>query len=179
MPSVELQPATVLGKLFSSFEHTAWRLESQPSYEADQRTETYAQWLRGEPWPDTSDNPWYVSRRAMAASGRRVERVRLVSQPPTEGERYLLARAPLTLAAGEDIRYLWRADAERLGLPSVDVWVFDSRVAALFHYDGPRQLGIELIEDPAQVLAYCQVRDAAWHHAVRHAEFVAAVPSGV
>ncbi|MDH6109503.1 hypothetical protein P3T36_000274 [Kitasatospora sp. MAP12-15] len=174
----DLLPAgPALSRLFEEFEHTAWRLESQPSYEADERTETYAQWLRGESWPDESDDPWYAQRRALIDTGRRIERVRLVSQPATDGERYLLARAPLTLAVGEDIRYLWRPNAERLSLPRIDVWIFDSRFGALFHYDGSRQLGIELIEDPARVLGFCQVRDAAWHHAIPHAEFTRAVPS--
>ncbi len=58
----ELHPPAVLPGLFRSFEHTAWRLESQPSYEADQRSERYAQWLRGEPWLDESADPWYAGR---------------------------------------------------------------------------------------------------------------------
>ncbi len=103
--------------------------------------------------------------------------MRLVSDPPTDGERYLFARAPLTLAVGEDIRYLHRGQAGSAGLPPTDFWLFDSRVVALFHYDGPHQLGIELIDDPAAVLPYCQVRDAAWHHAVPHAEFTVQVPA--
>ncbi|MEV7212067.1 DUF6879 family protein [Kitasatospora cineracea] len=175
---MELHPPSVLPVLFREFEHTAWRLESQPSYEADRRSARYAEWLRGDPWPDESAGPWYASRRALTETGRRIERVRLVSSPPTEGERYLLARAPLTIAVGEDIRCLDRGQAQALGLPHADFWLFDSRTVALFHYEGERQLGIELVADPAAVLPYCQIRDAAWHYAVPHSEFVTRVASG-
>ncbi|MEU9102121.1 DUF6879 family protein [Streptomyces sp. NPDC048361] len=53
-------------------------------------------------------------------TGKRFERVRLVDDPPTDGQRYLLASGLGNVDAGEDIRNLVRADAERLGLPDGD-----------------------------------------------------------
>ena len=74
---------------------------------------------------------------------------------------------------------MFRSQAQRLGLPMVDFWIFDSRTVARFSFEGDRCLGIELVTDPAEVLACCQVRDAAWHHATRYADFKARVPSTV
>ncbi|MFH0174926.1 DUF6879 family protein [Streptomyces cacaoi] len=37
--------------------------------------------------------------------------------------------------------------------------------------DHDTTLGVYVTEDPTDVLAACQARDAAWHHAVRSAEF--------
>jgi hypothetical protein len=83
-------------------------------------------------------------------------------------------------AAGEDIRNLWRADAEKLGLPAEDFWLFDSRRALLLHFgDEDDYLGAELIEDPARIVRFCQVRDAAWHYAIRREEALAQVTSTV
>ncbi|MEE1823036.1 hypothetical protein PUR61_12670 [Streptomyces sp. BE20] len=99
--------------------------------------------------------------------------------PPTPGQRYLLDNAERNSAVGEDIRYLWRADADRLGLPAEDTWLFDSRVIALLRFDPDDDLtGVELITDPVQVARACQVRDAARHFATPHRAFVAGVPSG-
>ncbi|GAB2926057.1 hypothetical protein GCM10022245_67900 [Streptomyces mayteni] len=79
---------------------------------------------------------------------------------------------------GEDIRNLWRDEADHLQLPSEDFWIFDSRVVALLHFDDADDItGVELITEPRRVLRYCQVRDAAWHHARPYQSFAAEVAS--
>ena len=90
--------------LFNSFEHTAWRLETQRGYDADQSTEKYQRFLRGEDPGRKPDDPWYVTMREQTAEGKRVERVRLVDEPATTGQQFLLTGAPYNIAAGEDIR---------------------------------------------------------------------------
>ncbi|MGI5518227.1 DUF6879 family protein [Streptomyces sp. CA-106131] len=54
--------------------------------------------------------------RAQSAAGKRFERVRLVDEPATQGQEFLLARAPGNAGASGDIRNLTRAEAERLRL---------------------------------------------------------------
>lgn len=99
--------------------------------------------------------------------GKRFERVRLVDEPATDGQRFLLASGLGNVEAGEDIRNLYRADAQRLGLPDYDFWLFDCRLVMKFHFSEEGEtLGVELIEEPAEVLRACQVRDLAWHYAV-------------
>ncbi|CAL2059374.1 conserved protein of unknown function [Streptomyces murinus] len=175
----ELVNTAVLNELFETFEHTAWRLETQRGYESDRQSDRYQRWARGDGYSAEGREKFLDGRRALAKQGKRVERVRVVDDPPTENQRYLLVGAPSTIAAGEDIRHLWRADADRLALPNADFWLFDSRTLALFHHEEGRTLGLELITDPAEVLKACQVRDAAWHFAVPYEEFAARVPSDV
>jgi hypothetical protein len=70
---------------------------------------------------------------------------------------------------GEDIRSLWRSDAQRLQLPEEDFWVFDSRLVAVLNFDEDDNLvNVELITEPVEVNRYAQARDAAWHHAVNY-----------
>ncbi|MFG2875089.1 DUF6879 family protein [Streptomyces sp. NPDC048337] len=175
----ELTSTAVLNELFEDFEHTAWRLETQRGYEADQKSDRYQRWARGEGYSAGGREAFLAGRRKLVEQGKRVERVRIVDDPPTENQRYLLAGAPATIEAGEEIRHLWRADADRLGLPPSDFWLFDSRTLARFHHEDGRTLGLELITDPAEVLKACQVRDAAWHFAIRYEEFARRVPSAV
>ncbi|MFD3557514.1 DUF6879 family protein [Streptomyces goshikiensis] len=169
-----------IDRLFrEGFEHTAWRLESRRAYHVDYEGETYQRFLRGEEPARDPDRPWLVNMRRQTGAGKRVERVRLIDDPPTTYQRYGLTGAPAAVEAGEDVRYLPRLRAEQLGLPVEDFWLFDSRYVALFHYEGDEPIGLELIDDPARVLRYCQARDAAWHYAIPYGEFVAQVPSAV
>ncbi|MFH8789394.1 DUF6879 family protein [Streptomyces roseoverticillatus] len=164
--------------MFETFEHAAWRLETRRAYRSDEETETYQRFMQGRDAGYDLDDPWCTSRREQSALGKRFERVRIVDNPPTPGQLYLLDGARRNAAVGEDIRNLWRSDAERLRLPAEDFWLFDSRVATLLHFDSEDRLtGVELITDPVKIAHYCQVRDAAWHYAAATREFQAELPS--
>ncbi len=90
----------------------------------------------------------------------------------TTEQRFLLDYARHNAAVGEDIRYLWREDAA--DLPTEDFWIFDSRIVALLHFDDADNItDIELITEPAEVVRYAVVRDAATHHAVPFDQFAA------
>lgn len=164
------------GKLFESFEHTAWRLETRRRFASDELTDTWAQFAAGQPIEWDYEDEWCTNVRAQTAQGKRFERVRIVDSPPTPGQLYLLDNAKRNCAVGEDIRNLWRGDADALQLPAEDFWIFDSRLVALLRFDGDDNLvDVELISEPAEVVRYAMVRDAAWHHAVPYAEFAAAL----
>ncbi|MER6411958.1 DUF6879 family protein [Streptomyces humidus] len=163
------------GRLFTQFEHTAWRLETRRRYASDEAADTYTQFIRGESvdWDET-DSEWCANRREQTALGKRIERVRIVDNPPTTGQLYLLDNARRNSAVGERIMSLWRSEADRLNLPSEDFWLFDSRMVALLKFDDADNLAdVELITEPAEVVRYSMVRDAAMHHAVPYEEFAA------
>ena len=119
---------------FTTFEHTAWRLETRRGYASDRAGEKYHRYVETQQMADDPDRPWCVNVRAQTAQGKRIERVRIVDDPPTREQRYLLAGAAINNEAGEDIRNLWRAQADRLGLPAVDFWLFDARRALVLHF---------------------------------------------
>ncbi|MEV5983466.1 DUF6879 family protein [Streptomyces sp. NPDC052051] len=161
--------------LFTQFAHTAWRLETRRRYASDELTDSYARFTRGEPieWEGV-DAEWCAERREQSALGKRFERVRIVDHPPTAGQLYLLDNARRNSAVGEKILNLWREAADSLGLPAQDFWIFDSRLVALLNFDETDSLvNVELITEPAEVLRYAMVRDAALHHAIPYEEFAA------
>ncbi|MEU0069531.1 DUF6879 family protein [Streptomyces sp. NPDC006332] len=179
-PAPELQPFASISHLFREFRHTAWRLETRRGYASDRRSEKWARWQAGEDIAQDPANGWRENVAVQTAAGKRFERVRLVDDPPTEGQQFLLASAPGNIAAGEDIRNLTRAQAEQLRLPAFDFWLFDSRIVARFAFDeDDTTLGVYVTEDPAEVLAACQARDAAWHHAAPTTEVAGRVRSTV
>ncbi|WP_081982461.1 DUF6879 family protein [Streptacidiphilus albus] len=170
----------ILEFFHDGFRHTAWRLETRRSYAADQRSEAYQRFLRGEPRQAAPDNPWSAMVREQTGKGKRIERVRLLDDPLTQNQQYSLTSVSENLEAGEDVRYLRRADAAEQHLPDEDFWLFDAQRAARFHWDESGwATHLELVDDPAVVLTYCQARDAAWHYAIRYEELTAQVPSAV
>lgn len=175
----ELRPFSSITHLFREFRHTAWRLETRRGYASDRNSPKWQRWQAGEDIAAESSG-WLDNVAEQSAAGKRFERVRLVDEPATEGQQFLLTSAPGNVRAGEDIRHLTRAEAERLRLPDFDFWLFDSKVLARFAFDEEdTTLGVYVTEDPAEVLAACQARDAAWHHAVPTAEFAERVRSTV
>ncbi|MFE9838714.1 DUF6879 family protein [Streptomyces sp. NPDC005551] len=165
--------------LFARFEHTAWRLETRRRYASDEATDRWGRFVETGTVGDDSvlgaeHNRFGDMIRAQTAQGKRIERVRIVDRPPTTGQLYLLDSARWNIGNGEDIRNLWRDDADRLRLPAEDFWLFDSRLIALLRFDRDDQLThVDLITEPAEVVRCSMVRDAAWHHAVSRQRFMA------
>lgn len=154
-------------RLFHDAEHTAYRLEVRSSYGIPEEDEPYRRFLEGEdPGLDWFE-PWLNLMREETGKGKRVERVRVIDEPPSDYLRFELWGTPYNLAAGEDIRYLARPQAEHLALPDYDYWLFDSRIVARLQFgEHDRFLGVHLSDEPADVLAHVQWQGAAWHHAI-------------
>ncbi|MGW6095057.1 DUF6879 family protein [Streptomyces sp. NPDC055157] len=172
----DLIPFAEAAHLFTEFEHTAWRLETRQGYASDRNSPKWQRWQAGKDVAAEPFDAWRLNVQRATGQGKRFERVRLVDDPLTEGQHFLLTTASSNVAAGEDIRNLYRTDAARLGLPDFDFWLFDSRILARFVFDeDDTTVGVVLTEDPADVLAACQARDAAWHHAIRTADFARTV----
>ncbi|MFG2783694.1 DUF6879 family protein [Streptomyces prunicolor] len=166
------------GRLFETFEHTAWRLETRMRYQSDTEDPTYDEFLRTGRFDLDTQDEWSQLIRRQTSVGKTVGRVRIVDSPPTPGQLFLLTDAPRNAAAGEDMRYLWRQEADARNLPAEDFWVFDSRLVALLRFDDADVLlGVEVITEPAEVNRYMQVRDAATHGAVAYDRFAEQVTS--
>ncbi|MDV5145946.1 hypothetical protein R1T08_17440 [Streptomyces sp. SBC-4] len=150
------------GQLFRTFEYSAWHLETRGRYASDEEDEGYRAFLETGEAPMDLDSDWCRNISAQTAAGKYVGRVRVVDNPPSDGQRFLLSYARCNAATGEDARNLWRAEAEAALLPAEDFWIFDSRIAAVLRFDDQDTFhDVEIITEPAEVLRYVQVRDAA------------------
>ncbi|MFK0157287.1 DUF6879 family protein [Streptomyces sp. NPDC090493] len=168
----ELVDRDTFRRLFETFEHTAWRLETRRGYASDRQDPDFQMFLTTGTTVLEPGEPWFTNIRRQTEAGKRVGRVRVADNPPTTEQLFLLDYARHNATVGEDIRYLWRADADRLALPAEDFWIFDSRLVALLNFDDTDNLlSIELITEPAEVVRYTIVRDAAMHGAVSRDQF--------
>lgn len=162
------------GQLFETFEHSAWHLETRRGYASDREDLGFDEFLATGEAPSDLDSDWCQNIRRQTAAGKYVGRVRVVDNPPTDGQRFLLSYARVNAATGEDARNLWREAADRAHLPAEDFWLFDSRLVAILRFDDQDVFhDVEIITEPAEVLRYCQVRDAAVHASIPYDAFAA------
>lgn len=140
--------------LFETCERSALRLEARGHADIDDERAELAEFQAGGLPEAYSREPdrWTRMLERHAAAGRSFRRVRVLDDPLTAYNRYMIYTGMATVAVGEDIRYLARAEANALDLPDHDFWVFDSaRLLELrFTADG-RFLGNDLITDPGVV----------------------------
>ncbi len=147
-------------------------MEVRATYAPPYERESFEKFLAGEPYELPWMQDWLSMVRDAAREGRRFARVRVVSLPLSDYNRWSYVIAQHNIAAGEDIRYLIRERAQDAGLPNRDYWLFDSRKLLRMRFDeNDRFVGGEIIEDSAEIVRHNYWRDAAWHHAVRRDEF--------
>ncbi|MGH3981983.1 MAG: DUF6879 family protein [Pseudonocardiaceae bacterium] len=169
-----MQPGPEFRQLFHSFDHTVFRLEVRDRYDAPYENESVRKFLAGEPDDLSWSDSWLSMVRSARIEGRTYSRARVVSVPLTDYSRFGLWASQFTVAAGENIRYLTRNQAQEIRLPNHDYWLFDSRKLMRVHFDeNDRFLGGEVIDDSAEIVQHNYWRDAAWHHAVERDDFAA------
>ncbi len=151
-------------ELFETYRYTARRLEPRDRYNTGYSSEPMRRYLAGEPVDYSFLDSWTGGVRARTAQGKRMTRVRVVTEPLTDYVRYSLHIARLNVAAGDEIRYLPRQRSRELelDLPDEDYWIFDARTVSIIHFDeGDRPVGNELIDDPQEIVPRLHGFDAS------------------
>jgi hypothetical protein len=165
--------------MFRAFRESAFRLETREHYAMTYEREGFARFLEGRPQPP-AELPWWKAwldqMRDLTREGKRIERVRLVSDPPSDYQRWELWATPWHAEAGERISYLSRYAAEALGVPvDDDWWLFDSERLVIMKFTAAGEVGHRaLITDPGIVARHCEWRDLAASHAATAGAFAAA-----
>lgn len=167
-----------LGEFLAGFRESAFRFEMRDRYNSDVGREPFRKFLAGEPDDYTWHRSWLEMIRGDRLAGKRWQRVRIVSVPLSDWTRYGIGVARLSVVAGEDIRYLRRDTATRLGLQPYDAWLFDSQQLVRLHFDDDDDTftGAELLTDDEVVQRHRSWRDLAWRHAQNIEKFLESLP---
>jgi len=128
---------TDLAALLQNFRHSAFRLETLERYTVPQEAEWFEQWRRTGRLPELTpeNDSWLRMVHDHTRSGRVMQRVRVVSTPLTDYERFELALFPPSLEAGEDIRVISRSVLRSMLRVREDFWLFDHQTAIMLRYD--------------------------------------------
>ncbi|WP_245998049.1 DUF6879 family protein [Nocardia pseudobrasiliensis] len=150
----------------------AFRLEVRDSYGVPAEQEPLQRFLKNEPF-DTRGwfQDWYDFVRELTSRGVAMSRIRVVTVPHTDYQRWVLTVTALNVEAGEDIRYLPRNLAG--DIPSDDWWLIDNeRVAyTLSDHEGRAIGGVGVTTDP-NILSYCRSeRERLWSSGEPYSEY--------
>jgi hypothetical protein len=161
--------------LFTSFQHTAFRLETLQRYNDPGEAEALQRFLDGEPVIQTDESGSYGRLvRDARASGKVMQRVHVVTEPLSDYLRFELAVYAGSVDAGEDIRILPVTPGVDLDLPGHDYWLFDSRTLVILRYNTDDQLTTaEVIGDPGSIVRHAYWRDVALTTAIPYATYLA------
>lgn len=167
-------------ELFRTAEHSVLRLEMRRHTDIESERPEFNAFLAGE-LPEVRDwapTWWTEMVSGHAAAGRPFRRVRVMDDPLTDYNRYMIWTGSRNVAVGEDIRYLARAEANKLDLPDHDFWVFDStRLAELRFTDDGRFIGQDLITDLDTVARHEEWINRAFAAATPSVDYVAEDPT--
>ncbi|MDQ7903078.1 hypothetical protein RB614_00900 [Phytohabitans sp. ZYX-F-186] len=164
-----------LGKFFGSFSASAFRFETRDRYISTVGKTPFQKYLAGEPDDHAWHRGWMEMLSRDVAVGKTWRRVRIVSVPLSDYNRYSIGIGRLSVRAGEEIRYLTREAARALSLAPLDAWLFDSRVLVHLHfYDDDTFREAEVVEDQGVVDQHLMWRDLAWQQAIPLEDFAAA-----
>lgn len=164
------------GALFSSFERSAFRLETLPEYAVDQEIDVFNRWLAGEPnLPKDWLPEWFQQIADSTNAGREWTQIHAFAgglNPYLKYEiewAYVMSdEAGMKVAILDDPRPQHHFGA----LPYEDFWLFDDSVVVAMDYDAEGHFtGARKITDPATVSRYRQARDVALRHATPLAEY--------
>jgi hypothetical protein len=160
-------------RLFSAFTRTAYRLEVRRAYGILEEDRPFQQYLAGEDPGIDWLRPWLVLMGEQTGQGKRVERVRVVDDPPSAYLRWEIENTPHNLGAGEDIRYLFRDTARRLHLSQYDYWIFDDTLLVLLEFDDrDRFLGFRTTRNRTAIDEHRRLQTCAWREALTYEQYV-------
>jgi Family of unknown function (DUF6879) len=150
-----------------NFKRSAFRLETLPEYDVPQEAEMLAAFKRGRPIQLPDDHPWLLTVRQHCGAAKTMQRVRIVSSPLTDYERFELLLYRLSHGAGEDVRISNSVEIRNYG----DWWLFDGEAVIVLKYDATgRFLGTEQASD---VVRYRRIRDLVLENSIPFADFTA------
>ncbi len=164
------------GRLFTSFQQSAFRLETLAQYLVAEEADDFAAFQAGRPPPRRTpeDDEWLRMIAQDTAAGKHWSRVHVVEHPLTSYLRYELACYPDSVAAGEQVLIADRdAHPQLVSLENGDFWLFDDRLVVRMRYDDQGHwLGAERAPD-ADLQEYHRRRDLALAHAVPLEDYLA------
>lgn len=141
----------------AGFKQSAWRFEHQPSYDVAYEQQGFRDFLAGDPTPPTDNSSlssWLAQVALHVSAGKTVGRLRVVDEPPTDYQRWMMWMCRWNRESGEVIDHLTRGEALAAGLPAVgdeDWWLLDDTRLLVTRYDQGRPLRSELVDDEPDV----------------------------
>jgi hypothetical protein len=161
-----------LTDLINSFQKEALHLEMRDSYGTAAEIPHLAKWEAGEPDDTEWLQPWFDRVRAATRAGKVFRRARIVSEPVSDYQKWVLKDSHLFVEAGEDIRWVPRSRVSTLTLPGNDFWLFDTHVVVFLIFAGNGLVvDRQKTTDSAAIQLCTTAFDAVWELSIPDSEY--------
>ncbi|MDQ2884334.1 MAG: hypothetical protein M3Y48_25150 [Actinomycetota bacterium] len=158
--------------LFTSFKRDALHLEMRDSYGTADEIPHLRKWEAGE--PDDADwlQPWCDLVSARTRAGKVFRRARIVSEPISNYQKWVLKDTPLLVEAGEDIRWIPRIHVSTVALPGNDFWLFDDEVVVFLIFAASGLVVDRHTTTDRGVIELCRTSfEEVWKLSIPHSEY--------
>jgi hypothetical protein len=162
-----------LRQLSRGIQNSFVHLETRDSYGTETELPHLVSWRRGEPDDYAWLQRWLEMLREHRTAGRTCRRARVVSEPLSEYQQWVLSSADLFVDAGEDIRYVPRPRLTGTPLPgSGDFYVFDDNLVMFLHYAGNgTNTAFQITDEPHAARACQDAFESVWRIAAPLREY--------
>jgi hypothetical protein len=160
---MESVPYKQLREHFATFKREAIHLEMRDAYGTEVELPHLSKWLNGEPDDAEWLQPWFDTVHAARQAGKVFRRARIVSEPITDYQRWVLKDSHLFVDAGEDIRWVPRRLVSTIALPGNDFWLFDDEVVIFLIFTGSGLVVDRLMTTEPSAIELCHAAfEAVW-----------------
>jgi hypothetical protein len=158
--------------LFTSFKREALHLEMRDAYGTEAELPHLRKWLAGEPDDTVWLQPWFDLLRTGTQAGKIFRRARIVSEPVSDYQRWVLKDTHLYVEAGEDIRWVPRSRVSTVALPGNDFWLFDDELVVFLIFAGNGLVVDRLSTTDHAALDLCRSAfEAVWKLSIPNREY--------
>lgn len=159
--------------LFTEARKSAFHMEVRDVYAVPEESEPLRRFLAGESDDGYDADDWIELITTLAARGVSMSRIRVVTVPHSDYQRWLLSVTGPSVEAGEDIRYIDRGSVNAADVPTDDWWIFDDEKVAFNLVDPEgKPVGPGITTDPG-IVKYCRtVKDRLWRSAVPYSQHI-------
>ncbi|WUH98606.1 hypothetical protein OHR68_34655 [Spirillospora sp. NBC_00431] len=126
---MELITGEARQEFFRTFRREALHLEMRDAYGTQVEQPHFRKWETGEQDDRKWLQPWFDTVRAATRDGKVIRRARIVSEPISDYQRWVLSDSHLFTDAGEQIMWIPRRLVSAIALPGNDFWLFDEEAA--------------------------------------------------
>jgi hypothetical protein len=165
-------PYEELVELIDSFQREALHLEMRDSYGTEAELPHLAKWLAGEADDATWLQPWFDKVRSATEAGRKFRRARVVSEPVSDYQKWVMKDSYRFVEAGEDIRWVPRSRVSTIALPGNDYWLFDGKIVVFLIFAANGLVVDRQKSTDQAAIALCRSAfDAVWELSIPDSEY--------
>jgi hypothetical protein len=161
-----------LRDLLKTFKREALHLEMRDAYGTAAEIPHLRKWEAGEPDDAGWLQSWFDLVRDGKDAGKVFRRARIVSEPISDYQEWVLKDTHLFVEAGEDIRWVPRSRVSSVALPGNDFWLFDDERVIFLIFAGNGLVVDHQSTTDRGVIGLCRSAfEAAWELSIPNSEY--------